>query len=183
MHKMKKKLTYFFVLLTCLFAMPCLAQGDDADAPTKIVADKLTYIDSKQITVLNGHVRLTRGTTELNGDKIIIREDNSGRQFETVYGKPATFKQKRNGEGDLWVYGQAERIEYDSKTEIAKFYNQAKLTRLDGKKITDEIEGGMILYNTRTEYYTVNQSPEQKNTGTSKRIKVLIQPKNNDTKK
>jgi lipopolysaccharide export system protein LptA len=55
--------------------------------------------------------------------------------------------------------------------------HNAESRKLEGKKITDEVKGEVITYLQRTEFFTVVGDPNAQKTGTSGRVKVIIQPK------
>ena len=155
------------------------AEKADSDKPATFEADHMHVDDVKQIRTLSGNVILTRGTLVLKADKMVLTEDPAGYQFATLYaaaGTVATFRQKRDGGANLWMDGQAERIEYDSKTEIVKLISKARMRRLDGNKPSDEVEGEFISYDSRAEFFSVNNTAS----GTSKpgagRIKGVFQP-------
>ncbi len=152
----------------------------DSDQPTHIKADRMEYDDVKQINTFIGNVRVTRGTLLMKGDKMVVRQDPAGYQYGTLYapkGGLASFRQKRDGEGDLWIEGYAERMEYDSKTEISKLFHRARLLRLDGKKIIDEVNGKFITYESKTDIYTVSNAIEGETKPGTGRIKVILPPK------
>ncbi len=158
------------------------AEKADSTKPTNIEADQGTADDVKQVRILIGNVVLTKGTLTMKAGRAVLTEDPQGYQFVTFWAAPgtlATFRQKRDGGPDLWVEGRAERVEYNDKTEIVKLYSKAKLTRLDGTKPTDEVEGPYISYDSRQELFIVHNQ----NTGESKpgagRVKMVIQPSNN----
>jgi lipopolysaccharide export system protein LptA len=182
---MKDLLMKRFFLLS-LFALGAAAAGlahaekADSAKPTNVEADQMVYDDLKQINTFTGNVILTRGTLVMHAGKVVVTQDPAGYQFATLFapsGGLATFHQKRDGGPDLWVEGQAERIEYDSKSELAKLFSKAKLKRLQGTNPTDEVEGEFISYDSRSEFFSVNNTQS----GTSKpgagRIKVVIQPR------
>lgn len=176
------KQIYLLLILLLGNSGAAFAERADATQPTNVEANQLAFDDVKQVNTFTGSVVLTRGTLLLKSDKMVVSQDPAGYQFVTMYaapGKLATFRQKRDGGPNLWMEGHAaDRIEYDTKTEIAKFYVKAKVTLLDGAKPTDEVEGEFISYDSKAEFYLVNNTP----TGTSKpgagRIKVIIQPRN-----
>ena len=68
--------------------------------------------------------------------------------------KPATYRQKRDG-SDETVEGQAQRIDYDSRTETVKLTGQAVFRRYRGAQLNDETTGTVIVYDGRTEVFTV----------------------------
>jgi lipopolysaccharide export system protein LptA len=75
------------------------------------------------------------------------------------------------------VEGEAERIEYDNKTEIAKLFSKAKLRRLECTKVTDEVEGQFISYDSREEFFTVHNTSSGESKPGGGRIKATIQPR------
>lgn len=172
----------FFFSLFALNVLACsgaYAEKADGSKPTNVEADQMTYDDVKQVNTFIGNVHLTRGTLVMNASKVVVTQDPAGYQLATLYAAPgslANFRQKRDGGPDLWVEGEAERIEYDSKTEIAKLFTRAKVRRMDGKKITDEAAGEFISYDSRSEFFTVNNTATGNSVPGSGRIKVIIQP-------
>jgi lipopolysaccharide export system protein LptA len=130
-------------------------------------------------------VVLTRGTLIMKGAKLVVTQDPAGYQFAVLYAAPgglATFRQKRDGGENLWIEGEAaDRIEYDNKSEIAKLFSKARIRRLEGTRITDEVEGEFISYDSRTEFFTVNNTPAGTSKSGAGRVKAVIQP-NSGTK-
>ncbi len=146
---MKHLINTSFFLLCMAVAGHALAEKNDSSKPTNIEADQMAYDDVRQINTFTGNVLLTRGTLMMKAAKMVVTQNPAGYQFATLYAAPgalATFRQKRDGGPDLWMEGQAERIEYDGKIELAKFFSKAKLKRLEGTKTTDEVEGEFISY-------------------------------------
>lgn len=177
-----KRLYCLFLLMLCItFHISARAEKADVDQPTNVEADQMAYDDIKQINTFSGNVVLTRGTLIMKAEKMVVTQSPDGYQFATLYaapGKPATFRQKRDGGANLWIEGQAaDRIEYDSRTEIAKLFSKANITLLNGTMPTDEVAGEFISYDSRAEFYSVHNAP----TGASKpgagRIRATIQPR------
>jgi lipopolysaccharide export system protein LptA len=174
--------------LTALLAAVILplaqAEKADFDKPTQVEANQATYDESKQTNVFTGNVVLTRGTLVMHADKMLVRKDSAGHQFATLYAVPGgvtKFRQKRDGGKDMWIDGSAaDRIEYDSKTEIAKLYKNAKIKMTDNGKVTDEVEGEFLSYDSRTEFYTVTNSTSGESKPGGGRVRVVIQPRNGE---
>lgn len=157
-----------------------LAEKNDSSKPTNVEADQMVYDDVKQINTFTGNVIVTRGTLIMKAAKVVVTQDPAGYQFATLYAAPgvlATFRQKRDGGPNLWMEGQAERIEYDGKIELAKFFSKAKLTRLEGATPTDEVEGEFISYDSLSEFFSVNNTASGVSKPGAGRIKVVIQPR------
>lgn len=177
---------YFYLRMLCVLAVTASvtsvhAEKTDADKPTNIEANQMAYDDVKQVNTFTGKVVLTRGTLVMKADKMVVTQSPEGYQFATLYAAPgglATFRQKRDGGPNLWIEGQAaNRIEYDSKTEIAKLFAKAKVTLLDGTKPTDEVEGEFISYDSRAEFYSVNNTASGDSKPGAGRIRAVIQPR------
>ena len=179
--------SFHFLLLALLLSMAnsvVQAEKADFDKPTNVEATQMSYDEKKQINIFNGNVVLTRGTLVMYGEKLIVKQDAAGNQHATLYasaGSTARFRQKRDGGKDLWIEGYAsDRIEYDSKTEIAKLFKQAKVKMLDSGRPTDEVEGDYISYDSRAEFYTVTNSTSGESKANGGRVKAVIQPRNDD---
>jgi lipopolysaccharide export system protein LptA len=184
-HHLSK--SFHFLLLALLLSVAnsvVHAEKADFDKPTNVEATQMSYDEKKQINIFNGNVVLTRGTLVMHGEKLIVKQDAAGNQHATLYasaGSTARFRQKRDGGKDLWIEGYAsDRIEYDSKTEIAKLFKQAKVKMLDSGRPTDEVEGDYISYDSRAEFYTVTNSTSGESKANGGRVKAVIQPRNDD---
>jgi lipopolysaccharide export system protein LptA len=165
----------------CLSSATAFAEKADKNKPMDILADKLTHDDIKQVSIYTGNVILTKGTITLRGDKMVIRQDPEGYQYGVVTGKLAKFRQKREGL-DQFIEGYGSEINYDGKTEVVRFIDKANVRRLEKEKIMDEIQGKIVVYDSRNENYTVDGGNPESATGSnpSGRVKVTIQPKNTD---
>lgn len=176
---MKRFLLMLF-MLSATITGSVHAEKADADKPTNVEADQMAYDDVKQINTFTGNVVLTRGTLIMRAYKMIVTQDAQGYQFATLLapaGGLATFRQKRDTGPNQWVEGHAERIEYDGKTELVKLFSKAMIRRLEGNKPTDEVEGEFISYDSRAEFFTVNNTPTGENKPGGGRIKAVIQPR------
>ena len=170
-------------LALCL-AGPATALAERADRakPINVEADSLQYDDLKQVNVFTGNVTLTKGTIVIRADRMVIRQDPEGFQYGTAYGNPATFRQKREGV-DQFVVGVGQQLDYDGKTETFKLNTRANLKRLEKERVTDEVHGNLIVYDSLNEHFTVqgggpaSATPENP----SGRVRVVIQPKNTAT--
>ena len=153
------------------------AERADRDQPIHLDAARVSIDDANQISTFEGAVQFSQGTMTIRGDKVVVTQDKSGLKHGTATGKPASFRQKREGV-DEYVEGYGDRIEYASSSETVDFFGQARMQR--GR---DEIRGDHITYNSRTEIFqalgTSARDAGQNAGGVSKgRVRVIIQPKN-----
>jgi lipopolysaccharide export system protein LptA len=169
-------------LLTGLVLLCPLAQAERADRekPTNVEANHMAYDDVRQVNTFTGNVVLTRGTLVMHAEKLVVVQDAAGFQYATLTapkGGFATIRQKRDGGPDLWMEARAaDRIEYDGKTEVAKFFKNARTRLLEGTRVTDEVEGDFISYDSKTEFYSVNNNAAGDKPGGG-RIRATIQPR------
>ncbi|WP_240794501.1 lipopolysaccharide transport periplasmic protein LptA [Azoarcus sp. DD4] len=170
----------FAVLLAlCVVSPLALAERADRDQPVNIEANKVTVDDRNKVHIFEGDVVLTQGTLVIKGDKLVVTQDASGFQngVATAAGQRlATFRQKREGSNE-YVNGEAERIEYNSRTEKAKLFVRAKVTSGG-----DEVRGHFIEYDSMSENYLVTNAPGAAPTAASGdgRVRAVIQPKSDN---
>ncbi len=166
-------------LLAALVAaiQPGLAFAEHADRekPVTIESDKASYDDRNKVQVFEGRVNLKQGTLIILSDKLVVTQDAEGFQKGVATGGQgglARFRQKREGK-DEYIEGEAERIEYDGRTDKAKLFNRA-MTR-SGQ---DETRGQYIEYDGYTGQYTGTNGANASVDKTSKdRVFTTIYPK------
>jgi lipopolysaccharide export system protein LptA len=137
--------------------------------------------------VFSGRVLLTKGSIQIRGAQVEVRQDPDGFQFGIVTGAPqvpAFFRQKREGLEEF-IEGEAESIEYDGRADTVKFVRKAQLRRLRGTALADEITGGVIVYENLTDMFTVDGNAGKGPMGVasvpSGRVRAMLTPKS-DTK-
>jgi len=136
------------------------AEKADREKPTTIDADRLSHDDQKQITTFTGNVVLTKGTLILRGDRMELWQDSAGNTFGTMIGKPARFRQKRDGVNEF-MEGESGRLDYNGKDEIVTLSQNALLRRLEGDLLKDQVAGDTLTYNNITEQYQVESNQGQ----------------------
>ena len=147
------------LLAASLAAWSGLAHGEKADAtkPILISFGHMDVDDVKQIKTIEGGFTLDRGTLHMTSANAVIKEDPEGYQSVVMTGTLATFRMKRDG-GDLWVDGQALRVEYDQKNDTVRLIGKARIRRLEGTRLTDQVEGEHISYDSAKEYFSVKNA-------------------------
>ncbi|OIR01683.1 lipopolysaccharide export system protein LptA precursor [mine drainage metagenome] len=168
------------LILGCLLACPvaALAEKADRDKPVVLEADRITVDDAKNVHIFEGHVQLTQGTLQIRAAKLVVTQDADGFQAGVATGGEdglAHFRQKRDGSNE-YIEGEAERIEYDGKTDKAQFFLRAHI-----KSGRDEVSGQYISYDGKTENYLVTSGPAgtiaPSVPGQDNRVRAVIQPK------
>jgi len=170
-----------FLVPAILLACACgnaAAEKADSYKPMEIKFVNLEVDDVKQIKIATGNVVLTRGTLVMKADRAVVSQTPEGFQRVELSGgkNKTTFRQKRDGAGEQWVEGEAERIEYEERAELVKMFSKAKLRRLEGSKATDEVEGEFISYDSRKEFFNVLNTPTGESKPGGGRGTMVIQP-------
>ena len=155
---------------------PLQAERIDREKPVNIEADRMTVDDLKKESVFEGNVTLIQGSMSLRADRVVVRQDAGGFNYAFAYGKPAYFRQKREGL-DEYIEGYAERMEYDGKQDKVQLFTNAHV-----KKGIDEVKGDYISYDAVTEYYQViGGGPGTASPANPQgRVRAVIQPKRRD---
>ena len=179
---MKKNMNQLMLAAALLLAA-CAAQAEKADSskPTQITFDQLDADDVKQIKTFTGNVVLTRGTLLMKSPKAVVTEDPEGYQYVVLIaggGTQATFRQKLDGPNDQWVEGQADRIEYDNKTELVKLFTKAQIKKTEAGKTASQVDSEFISYDSRKEFFAVKNTASGEGKPGAGRGTMVIQPSN-----
>jgi len=166
------------VVMLSLASLSAVAERADSLKQAAIEFDQAHLDEVTQTRTLTGRVVLTRGTLTVKSDKAVLKESPEGYMYLTLTaapGKVATFRQKRDGGPDLWVEGQAQRIEYDERTELVKLFSAATVRQLEGGRLSSEVNGAFISYDNRTEQANVggNSADGQNKPGQGRNTLIL----------
>ena len=168
------------------------AEKADRNKPMNIEADALKYDDLKQISVFTGKVVISKGSIQIRGGQVDVRQDPEGYQYGLVFAEPgklAFFRQKRDNL-DEFIEGEGEVIEYDGKADTVKFVKRAQLRRYRGAVLNDEMTGAVILYDSTVDVFTIEGSLGKGGAGGSPtgaagapagRIRAMLTPKPDNT--
>lgn len=163
------------IALATLLSQAAFAEKADRDKPMQLEANKMSIDDAKKIQVLEGNVVITKGTLVLKAERIVLTEDAYGFQKGTAYagnsGK-ATFRQKREGRND-YVEGEAQRIEYNSNSEVAELFQNARI-----RSGEDEVRGDYIWYDAVSEKFLASAGETKNANAPAGRVRAVIQPRN-----
>jgi lipopolysaccharide export system protein LptA len=165
------------LLTAALAAGPALAEKADRLKPIVFTSEKEGRIDGvNQRTELTGNVVITRGSLLLRAEKVDMRETRDGYHQAYASGttdKPVTFRQAQDKPGEA-IDGVADQLEYDTRTETVRFIGNATVRRTRGATVANEVSGAVILYDSRSEVFTLeagNASPNP-----SGRTRIVIMP-------
>ncbi|MFA5081389.1 MAG: lipopolysaccharide transport periplasmic protein LptA [Hydrogenophilaceae bacterium] len=155
--------------MTCLASSAALAEKADRTRPIQIEADSVRMDDAQKTAVYEGNVIFSQGTLTINADRIDVHQDDAGMSAGVATGQPVYFRQKAEGR-DEYLEARARRIDYDAHTETMKLTGNAYIGRG-----SDELRGGVIVYNMRSERYQADGASEDNKQG---RVRAMIRPRN-----
>jgi lipopolysaccharide export system protein LptA len=166
--------------LAAVVPVPAHAERADRGKPLNIEADGQSRIDLLQQTVVfNGNVVATKGTMIIRAARLEARETPDGYRTIVAIGsreRHATYRQKRDAP-DEWVEGDAERLEYDSKSDVVRFVTNASVRRLRGTQAADEISGNLVTYNATTETFDVTGGGTPTASNPGQRVRATLTPR------
>ena len=162
-------------LILAILSQPVLAERADRDKPLQLEANRISIDDAKKIQILEGDVIVIKGTMMLRADRVVITEDQYGFQKGVAFGGKdglARIRQKREGK-DEYSEGEAERIEYNTNSEVAEFFHRAWV-----KSGEDQVKGDYIWYDGISEKYLVTAGQNRDPKAPPARVRAIIQPRN-----
>ena len=129
---MKLLLSILVILLTSnLFA-----------SQLKILANNFNGDDKKGVSVFSGHVRITRGSDELNASKVTVYTDTKHQPTKMTAEGHVSFYIKTDN--NTSYKGVAEKVVYLPTQKEYQFYKDVHLQQLNNKR---EIDGDKIILN------------------------------------
>ena len=170
------------LVIALLVAVTAPAQAEKADRfkPLNVEADLPGKIDLlNQFVVFNGNVVVTKGTMVIRAARIEVRELPDGYHTAVAFGTPgqhATFRQKRDAVNEF-IAGDAERLEYDGKSDVIRFVTNASVKRLRGSETSDEISGNLVTYDSTTEVFNVTGGGRATAANPGGRVRATLTPK------
>jgi lipopolysaccharide export system protein LptA len=165
------------LVLLALSALEAFAEKADASKQATVDYDHATANQVNQTVTMTGNVVVTKGTLLLHAERAVYKETDDGAQVVlNGDGKLATFRQKRDGGPDLWVEGEAQRIEYDERTSIMKLFGKALIRQLEGTRLTNETRSEFISYDSLHEVFVSSNDASGNSKVGGGRGRMIIAP-------
>ena len=159
------------IAIAAMSAFSAKAEKADREKPTQVEANRMTSDEARRISIFEGNVVLSKGTLQLQAERVVVRQDADGFQFATATGQPVRFRQKSDPRGSqegLWIEAEAARVEIDERNERVELFEAARVTR-----DKDVLRGNYILYDQRSEFFSVSSGKG----ASGSRVTAVIQPK------
>ncbi|TCJ15415.1 lipopolysaccharide transport periplasmic protein LptA [Parasulfuritortus cantonensis] len=151
-----------------LAAFGARAEQADRTRPVQIEADSVRLDDLNKTAVYEGNVMFTQGTLTITADRVDVRQDDKGLASGEATGQPVFMRQKMEGR-DEYMEAHGKRALYDARTGIVKLIGNAYINQAG-----DELRGGVIVYDMRTERYQAQGAADDSSKG---RIRAIIRPR------
>jgi lipopolysaccharide export system protein LptA len=162
-----------------MLAQPAMAERADRTKPLTMEADRPCTVDLvRQVSVCSGNVVIAQGTLVIRADRVELRETADGYRTATALGtpgKPAAYKQRRDG-GEEELEGRAERVEYDARADTLRFVGNAQVRRMRGSVPTEDIQGGVIVWDNAAELFSV-QGGAATPSNPAGRVRAVLSPR------
>lgn len=129
----------------------------DRSAPAVVESTSLDHDERSGVTIFEGNVVLTKGSLILRGNRLVLRQLDSGVFTAEVTGSPARVQQARDTPGEM-IRGEGAQILYNSQDEQAILTGQAIMRRLSGSQLLDQLIGERLVYSSVTETYKVESA-------------------------
>jgi len=147
------------------------AKSADDKAPLHIEADQLEMREKDDISIYTGHVKITRGSMIVTGDKVVIKNSNGKLQNIHINGRPATFHQLNDLDEE--ISAESYSMDYQASTGILELKEKAILLKNKNRFSSEH-----IIYNTLKDIVkagkntpTLQTSPQD-----SPKVKITIYP-------
>lgn len=93
----------------------------------------------------------------MRGDRLELQQLPDGTSKGSLTGSPARIRQRRSADNE-WMVGHAERIDYNTGSEVSVLTGNAIMIRLTGETERDRIAGDRLVYDSVAETYQVESS-------------------------
>jgi lipopolysaccharide export system protein LptA len=168
------------ILSASLFASPAwrAAHAQESATPVEAIqieADRMEYDDRRQVNVFSGNVVLVRGTLEIRAARLVLVQDTQGNARAEATGEPARFRQTREATGET-IEGSGRELRYDDASQELQLVDGARLRKSVDGRLSDEVQGGRIVYRRDTDHLTVQGAPSE-DAEKPGRVRVIIQPR------
>ena len=135
---MPRYASLLLLLATVLAAPRIMALSSDPDQPIYLEADSAELHEQAGTIIYRGNVFLTQGSIRMRGDQLVVEKQAVGKLI-TMTGKPVTFRQQPDGDGEE-IHGSSLRAEYYTDTGILIMYEQAVVDQGANRFSSDRIE-------------------------------------------
>lgn len=157
------------------FSPFAFAAPEDFSAPIEIEAQRVEVNAQDGSSIYQGDVRLTRGSMLILADKMVLKQINNQVSADIHGPKDGLAQFSQTTETGERMEAQAKRIRYFSDQDAIEFDGSAQV-----KRAADTVSSDHIRYDLRAEQ--ILAGGDNNHGGDNNRVKIVIQPANNQPK-
>lgn len=165
-----KLLAKSFFILLLVFNMTAFAKSSDKKAALHIEADQVEMREKDSTSIYKGHVKITKGSLKITGNKIIIKNKNGVLHLIKINGEPATFFQLNDLDEE--IIAQSHQMDYLENSGILELKEQALLIKSQNRFSSEH-----IIYDTQKDIVTAGHGDKIPDPEETPRVKITIHPK------
>ena len=162
--------SFFLLLLFFSMTVTAFAKSSDKKAPLHIEADQVEMREKDNTSIYKGHVKITKGSLKITGNKIIIINKNGELHLLKILGKPATFFQLNDLDEE--IIAQSYQMDYLENSGILELKEQALLVKSQNRFSSEH-----IIYDTQKDIVTAGHGDKTPDPEEKPRVKITIHPK------
>jgi|GEM_PF-5274217 len=143
---------------------PLIIQGGDG---ARLIRQAKGHVE------MQGPVLVTKGTLLLRAQRLLATEQGDGSQRVVAHslpGSPVQFSQALETPGET-MEAQADQVDYDESTGIARFIGNARWRLLAGGQMQKEFSGNQIVFDTLKEEMVADAKP-----GSEGGLRIIVMP-------
>lgn len=133
---LKHRLLMLLLSLSCA-SLPAYGKSEDSNAPINIEADAVEMREAEGISTYTGNVKISRGSIEFSGDKVIINSQAGRVEQIEIEGQPATFYQLNDLNQD--IRAQSLHMRYLAADDTLELNGQALLIKQQSRFSSEHI--------------------------------------------
>ncbi|MCC7007094.1 MAG: lipopolysaccharide transport periplasmic protein LptA [Ottowia sp.] len=153
----------------------------DRDKPLLFQSDHFSYDDLKQVYLFTGSVVLTKGSMLLQSATAQVRISAEGDEYAVAMAEPGklVFLKQKTDNHDEFIEGYGERVEYDVRKDVFHLIGKARLKRLVGNVVMDDVQGQSITRDgVRAVYQARGGTAVPQGQSDDQRVRITIGPRN-----
>ncbi len=163
---------FLYILIGILFCInKVFALTADSQQDMTIEANSATFDYNTKVGTFAGNIIIKRGSIVIKANSGTASVDQDNNKYVILNGDPVTFYQQQDD--NTIINGQGNNLSYDTKTNLLILSSKARI-----KKASDIIIGQKIIYNTKTNQYSVNSGIVNNNTASNNnRVTIILDRK------
>lgn len=155
---------------------PALAEKADKQAQMVITSEGRTSVDmQRNVMVLRKNVVITKGSLRLTANLVETRDKGERQVFVQAMsegGERVRFRQ-RSDLPNVFIEGEADRIDYDEASQVAHLIGKAEIRRFRDGKLDMSMSSDLMIWDGANERYDLGGTEA----GQGARQRIVVAPR------